>query len=245
MRKFTLWLVWICLTTIYVATVLDQYQEGNTSVLVSLAINLACAIFLWFAEGFEIAFAMVWPLRDKTDGDIRSSLQGLDPEFVLAQRQVVVVATITVVSLTSKFDWILVPGVGRVSSFGAPAWFSGLFTTLSILWFCQVFPKRIAAKSTERFWRLSKWLLRPVLAAGKLLDLPGPVDHLVKLWDAVFGGEHCSPKKQSATIQVAPLWGPCDCAVCQPRMDFAGFNSSAELRTCSCAVCDRGDGRAP
>jgi hypothetical protein len=202
------------------------------------ALNVACGIFLFFAEGFEIAFAMIWPLRESAEADIRRSLQDLDPEFVLAQRQVIVVATITMVSLTSAFDWIEVPGLGRVHSYGVPALFSGLFTTLTVLWFGQVFPKRVAAKSAERFWRLSRWLLKPIVAAGKVLDLPAPSGDLVALWEMLFGtGGHCS-HHESASLEVAQLWATCDCAVCNPNDDGARLASGPSLSLCNCQLCD-------
>jgi len=238
MNKFILWLVWVSLVAIYVRTVAALCAMGQYQYLGLAVVNLACGLFLWFAEGFEIAFAMIWPTRHSADADIRGSLQGLDAEFVLAQRQVIVVATITVVSLTSTFEWIVIPGVGKLQSYGAPAWFSGLFTTFTILWFCQVFPKRVAAKSAERFWRLSKWLLRPIVVAGKILDLPAPSDDLVALWDAIFGsGQRCS-QHQPPLFQVAPLWAPCDCEVCNPRSGSTGFSNGSSLGDCRCAMCN-------
>lgn len=238
MKKIFLWLVWVSLVAIYAATLAALCAEGKYHYLGFAALNLACGLLLWFAEGFEIAFAMIWPLRDSAEDDIRRSLQGLDAEFVLAQRQVIVVATITVVSLTSAFEWILIPGVGKLQFYGAPAWFSGLFTTFTILWFCQVFPKRVAAKSAERFWRLSKWLLKPIVVAGRLLDLPAPSDDLVALWDAVFGsGKRCS-QDQLPSAQVAPLWAACDCEVCNPRRDSDGFSDGGSLGACTCALCN-------
>lgn len=240
MKKIVLWLVWVSLVVIYATTVAALCAEGKYHYLGFAALNLACGLFLWFAEGFEIAFAMIWPLRHSAEADIRRSLQGLDAEFVLAQRQVIVVVVIAVVSLTSAFPWIAVPGVGKVQSFGAPSWFSGLFTTFSILNACQVFPKRVAAKSPERFWRLSKWLLKPILVAGKVLDLPAPSDDLVALWDAVFGAGKQFSKDQPPSVRVAPLWAPCDCAVCNPRGDSTGFSSSRSSGACTCALCDPG-----
>ncbi len=238
MKKIVLWLVWVSLVAIYATTLAALCAEGKYRYLGFAALNLACGLFLWFAEGFEIAFAMIWPLRDSVEDDIRRSLQGLDAEFVLAQRQVIVVATITVVSLTSAFEWIVIPGVGKVQSYGAPAWFSGLFTTFRILWFCHVFPTRVAAKAADRFWRPSKWLLRPIVVAGKLLDIPAPSDDLVALWDAVFGSGQSGSKDQPPLFRVAPLWAPCDCEVCNPRGDSTGFSDGGSLGACTCAVCD-------
>jgi CBS domain containing-hemolysin-like protein len=238
MKKTLLWFVWIFLVTVYIATIAALCAEGRYSALFFGAVNLACAVFLFFAEGFEIAFAMLWPTRESAEKDIRDSLQGLDPEFVLAQRQVIVVFTITIVGLTtSALEWIAIPGVGKVQSHGAPYVFSLLFTTFTILWFCQVFPKRIAARSSARFWRLSCWLLKPIIVAGKFFDLPSPSDDLVNWWERLFGRAQSASPQNSTAPHVTSLWAGCDCAVCNPNAHSFGSNKETSLSECDCSIC--------
>jgi hypothetical protein len=215
MRKFFLWIAWGALLVIYVATIFSHCAEGEFHYLAFACMSFACCALLFFAEGFEISFAMMYPQRHQLNSEVCRLLQTLDAEHVLAQRQVVVVATITILSLTTVFDWIQIPGVGRVSSPMVMAWFSGLFVTLTVLWFCQVLPKRLAARNSEQFWRLSRWLLKPIVIAGKCADIPAPADNLVALWESFFpSSRHTSMQQQTATIRVARLWSPCDCPVC-------------------------------
>ena len=239
MKKNLLWAVWIFLVIIYVATIAALCAEGHYSALIFAVVNLACGVFLFFAEGFEIAFAMLWSIRDSVEADIRDSLRDLNPEFVLAQRQVIVVVTITIVSLTtSALEWIVIPGFGKVQSYGAPYFFSLLFTTFSLLWFAQVFPKRIAARSAERFWRFSHWLLKPIIVAGKIFDLPAPYDDLVIWWESLFGRARCPSLQNVVSTHVPSLWAKCDCAVCNPTAILVGVSRSPMPAVCGCAICE-------
>lgn len=215
MKKFLLWVAWGVLFAIYVATIFSHCAEGQFYYLALAFLSIACCVLLFFAEGFEISFAMMYPQRNQMNSEMCRRLQALDAEHILAQRQVVVVATITILSLTAVFDWIQIPGAGRISSPMATAWFSGLFVTLTVLWFCQVLPKRLAARNAEQFWRLSQWLLKPIVIAGKCADIPAPADNLVTLWENIFPTSHLvSIEQQTATIRVARLWSPCNCPIC-------------------------------
>jgi hypothetical protein len=235
MRTVFLSALWTVLASVYVATVIGLVRQGHYSVLVWVGLSAASFVLLFFGEGFEIAFAMLWPVRDSAAADVRTSLEGLDPEFILAQRQVIVVLAISVVTLTSAFESLHVPGVGTIDSRAICALYSGLFTTLSVLWFAQVLPKRVAAKSPERFWRLSRWLLKLVAAEGRIIDLPGPCDYLVALWDLVAG-----PRSNAADgllISVGPLWAACDCAVCAPTPAPIALTTNRSFTACGCGLC--------
>lgn len=241
MKKNMFWLVWIFLITIYIATIAALCGEGQYSALVFAVLNVACGVFLFYAEGFEVAFCMLWPAREAAEANIRNVLRNLDPEFVLAQRQVIVVVTITIVSVTtSALDWIVIPGLGKVRSFGAPYLFSLAFTTSTILWFCQVFPKRAAARSAEHFWRFSHWLLKLIILAGKI-DLPSPSGDLLRWWEALFGRPQCASPQNSKSTHVPSLWASCDCAVCNPQAErcISPPSTAVDVSSvaCGCAVC--------
>jgi hypothetical protein len=91
---------------------------------------------------------------------------------------VFVVVIIAFTSLTTAYPWVFVPGVGRVVAPGASFWFSLILTTLTVLWFAQVTPKRLAIMNSEVF--LSQ--CRPIWALIRLvgtLGLPTPTDLIV------------------------------------------------------------------
>lgn len=234
MRKICLWIVWLGLAVIYVTTIWSVAAESNPVHAGLATINIIFGLLLFFAEGFEIAFAMLWPQRSSLEKDIHNSFKGLDPEFVLAQRQVVVVVTITAIGVnTSALPWIQIPILGRFHHLG-PSLFSLVFTTLTVLWFCQVFPKRIAARFPERFWRFSVWLLRPINIAGRVFDLPAPSHDLVMWWESIFGRPETSHDRTELMSGLA-LWSGCGCAVCSASLGVASLS-----HTCDCAICSAG-----
>ena len=236
MKPITLWIGWVFLLVIYVATIAAHCAAREYYYLFFAALSFGCCCLLFVSEGFEISFAMLFPMRNHADPDIRNSLEGLDAEFILSQRQVIVALTITILSLISVFDWIYIPGVGRVHAHWATAWFSGLFVSITVLWFCQVLPKRLAARSTESFWRLSRWLLKPIVAAGRLVDLPAPANNLVDLWELAFPTRDKRSRHEAALLQPGLLWESCDCPVCNASANLESASRKA-LDVCNCELC--------
>jgi hypothetical protein len=131
------------------------------------------ALILFLAEGFEIA---VVSLLDKdprsiTNEQLRRYLETLhdNSEFFIAQREGLVLAIISFVTLLTDFDYIYVPWMGPLYGLWADV-FALLFTSLNLLWFAQNLPKRWALLDPERFLRWSTYKL------GKSLSL----------WDAIL-----------------------------------------------------------
>jgi hypothetical protein len=98
--------------------------------------------------------------------------------FFYANRQVFVVAVIAFMSLSTAYPWVYVPGAGRVTAAAAPSWFSFLLTTLTVLWFAQVLPKRLAIINSELFLRQSRVIWVLIRMVG-VLGLPNPTDAMV------------------------------------------------------------------
>lgn len=215
-RKTLLWSLWFILASIYVTTVVADALTGNILGVALALLNLACCVLLYFAEGFEIAFAMLWSRKESTDPKVQSALENLDVEQVLAERQIVVVAVISFVSLMTQFHSIVVPFYGRVSSPVLCGIFTFLLVTLTILWATQILPKRLAAKAPEQFFAYSKWLLRPIALSGRLVNLPAPSDDLVSLFERIAGRSRAEAVIEHPSTAVAQLWAECDCEICSP-----------------------------
>ena len=188
-----LWISWLILLAIYLTTVFMKGAYGGAvAVLLSLLI-------LYYAEGMEIAVAT---LADKQEEQIdlpraKRALQIIkgNTEWFFAQRQVFVVTIVTFMSLMTNFDVIYVPFYAKpfYLEFGEkvsapllgiglnlPFLFTLVFTTFTILWWCQVFPKRLALRNSVRFLHQSALLMTPIRGLGAL-NLPGPADQLVWL----------------------------------------------------------------
>ena len=105
-------------------------------------------VILYCAEGIELAVTDLLDkhpsqLHDPVTARVLMEVQRLR-DFFFAQRQVFVVVIIAFTSLVTTYQWLSVPGIGIVRDGGVRFWFSLVFTTLTILWFCQVTPKLLA-----------------------------------------------------------------------------------------------------
>lgn len=179
-----LWPLETALLVVWVATVWQQEREGLPGVPWAVVVIILLAI-LYFAEGLELAFA---DLRDKDPEQIanpavRKILKeiGERSDFFFAQRQVFVVAIISFVTLVTAYDWVYIPFFKiKLSGHNIPFWFSFVFTSITVLWFAQVTPKRLAVHNSELFLAHSSFLW-PLIKLVAVMDLPAPSHHVVSV----------------------------------------------------------------
>jgi hypothetical protein len=168
------------------ATLASLSQNGHYHWLLDAGIILLLLYLLFFAEGLELAVA---DLLDKQpeqlhDARLRKLLHEIQQrrDFFFGTRQVFVVVIISFMSLRTTYPWISVPLVGQISEHESPFWFSLVFTSLTVLWACQVTPKRLAVMNSELFLQHSAFLW-PFIRLIGLLGLPNPSDQLVYLFE--------------------------------------------------------------
>lgn len=189
-RSFLLWAIWLVLLIVYVDTVHHVPGGWQNALMV-----LVLLVILYLAEGMEIAVAT---LADKQTDQLerqpaKKALAYIkrDVEWFLAQRQVFVVTIVSFMSLMTTFPVVHVPFYGPMGnidlptpihslSIDVPFWFTLVFTSFTILWWCQVFPKRLALRNSEIFLAHSAGLMLPIKTIGAI-NLPGPAEQLVIL----------------------------------------------------------------
>jgi hypothetical protein len=182
LRTIILWSFWFVLAAIWGATLIALSDDGHARHWVDSLLIILSLVVLFFAEGLELAVA---DLLDKhpdqlSDVRLRKLLQEIqqNSDFFFSTRQVFVVLIITFMSLTTNYPWIAIPYLGRISQYDAPFWFSLAFTSLTVLWFCQVAPKRLAVMNSELFLKHSAFLW-PLIKATGLVGLPYASDQIV------------------------------------------------------------------
>jgi hypothetical protein len=182
-RLAILWTLWVFLAVVWIATLAALWTDERQAPAVLAFLDVLLLVVLYFAEGIELA---VTDLLDKEPSQLHDALtRRLLSEiqarsgFFFAHRQIFVVVIISVLSLTTAYSWLYLPFYGRVDSPLATFWFSLVFTTLTVLWFCQVTPKRLAVINSERFLRQSAPIWRAINAIS-WLGLPDPADQLVR-----------------------------------------------------------------
>ena len=181
-RSAVLWVIWLGLVAIWIATLWQKWQSGSQAAVAFAILDIALLFILYFAEGMELAITDLLDkepaqLRDETVRRLLAEIQRRSG-FFFAQRQVFVVVIISVISLTTSYNWIEIPFYGKVTAHSATFWFSLAFTTFTVLWFCQVTPKRLAVNNSELFLKQSSTVWR-LIKAISTLGLPDPSDLLV------------------------------------------------------------------
>ncbi|MBY2941885.1 hypothetical protein HF264_19655 [Rhizobium leguminosarum] len=166
--------------------------RGSYTELLTAIIALGLFYILYFAEGLELAVA---DLRDKdvmqiADPKTRSVLGEMQKmsEFFFSQRQIFVVSIITFVSLTLDYDALYFEGLGWLHDPRLRFGFSLSFVTLTVLWFCQVAPKRLAIINSELFLRQALFVWPLVKVVGHF-GLVAPVEQIVHVSRRWFGYE--------------------------------------------------------
>jgi hypothetical protein len=186
LRTSLLWVLESILVIVWVTTVASLFANGQAAHL-GYAIAIVVSLYvLFFAEGLELAVADLLDKHPEQLGDARLQrlLQELQQcrDFFFGTRQVFVVLIISFMSLKTAYPWIFIPFIGQVSKHEALFWFSLTFTSLTVLWFCQVTPKRLAVMNSQLFLRQSAFLW-PIIKLVGLLGLPNPSDQLVHLFE--------------------------------------------------------------
>jgi hypothetical protein len=185
MRTIFFSTIWLAALAIWLQTLTMGFlRDGNATPIVVAGICFGAFVILYFAEGLELAVA---DLRDKDPSQIKDSrvgrmlaeMQGRS-EWFFAQRQIFVVAIITAVSLSLDYELLYVFPFGWIQNHTMSFAFSITFVTLTVLWFCQVAPKRLAILNSETFLSQSAFLWPIIRLVGKL-DMVAPVELIVQV----------------------------------------------------------------
>ncbi|WP_430441080.1 hypothetical protein [Shinella sp.] len=191
LKSAVMWTVFLLLVAIWGQTlVLSYIVHGSFTPIAMAGASLALGYILYFAEGLELAVA---DLRDKdasqiTDPRTRAVLaeiQHSEGDF-FSQRQIFVVSIITLVTMMLDYDALYVWPFGWITSDWARALFGVSFVTLTVLWFGQVAPKRLAILNSERFLQQSLFIFPLVKLVGTL-GLVAPVEQIVARAAKWFG----------------------------------------------------------
>lgn len=164
-----LFIAWALATFVWVASTVDLVIHKNAITAVTAAAALALLLLLGGMEGLEVSvidrWQKVWP----------GASTALLAKF-LAARQLFVALIVTAATLLANRSEIVVPATGvRLTNGFALSVFDLLWTTLTVLWFAQIFPKHLAATNPDRYLARLQGPLFPVVKVVHLLgiSLPG------------------------------------------------------------------------
>ena len=159
-----LFVTWGILTILWVASTVYSVANGDIAAGVTAVAALALLVLLGGMEGLEVSvidrWQKWWPQWKASD------LAGW-----LAARQLFVALIVTAATLLADRSVIVVPGASvRTTNGFVLSVFDLVWTTLTVLWFAQIFWKHLGATNPDRYL---KRVGRPLLPIVRFVHLVG------------------------------------------------------------------------
>jgi hypothetical protein len=160
--------VWALASIVWVASTVNLAIEGDAMAVVTAVIALALLALLAGMEGLEVAVIDRW--------------QALYPDRSLsllaawlAARQLFVALIVTTATLLINRSELIVPFTSvSIGESILHRVFDVAWTTLTVLWFAQVFPKHLAATNPDRYLKHLRRSLFPVVEFVRRLGMSQP-----------------------------------------------------------------------
>jgi len=165
-----LFVVWGVLTVLWVYDAIYKLAHGEPGPAIKAVVWLLLMLLLAGMEGLEIAVGLRWShlYPDRPTSDLAGWL---------AARQLFVALIVTGATLLADRDSLDIPFVATPFT-GAVALkiFNLVFTTLTVLWFMQIFPKHMAATNADRYLKVFRAALFPVVEFVRVIGISWPAE---------------------------------------------------------------------
>jgi len=166
---------WGILTFVWVASTVFLVAHGTFTAAITAVCAVALLLLLGGMEGLEVSvidrWQNVWP------GARESDLAGW-----LAARQLFVALIVTAATLLANRSVVIIPGTSIQFRNG---FFLGVFdllwTTLTVLWFAQIFWKHLGATNPDRYLAVLSRYLFPIVEVVRKIGISQPGE-----WTADF-----------------------------------------------------------
>jgi hypothetical protein len=169
-----LFVVWGVLSVLWVYDAIYQLAHGEPGPAIKAVVWLLLMLLLAGMEGLEIAVGLRWShlYPDRPTSDLAGWL---------AARQLFVALIVTGATLLADRDSLAIPFVATPFT-GAVALkiFNLVFTTLTVLWFMQIFPKHMAAVNADRYLKVFRAALFPVVEFVRVIGISWPAEKVAQ-----------------------------------------------------------------
>jgi hypothetical protein len=165
-----LFVVWAIMTVIWFYDTILALVHGEPGLAIKAVVWLLLMLLLAGMEGLEVAVIDRWsnlyPERSVSD------LAGW-----LAARQLFVALIVTAATLLADRDSLAIPFVAEpyTGAIGLKI-FNLVWTTLTVLWFMQIFPKHMAATNADRYLKVFQAMLFPVVEFVRAIGISWPAE---------------------------------------------------------------------
>ena len=169
-----LFVVWAVLAFLWVYDAIYELVHGVAGPAIKAVVWLLLMLLLAGMEGLEIAVGLRWShlYPDRPTSDLAGWL---------AARQLFVALIVTGATLLADRDSLDIPFVATTFT-GAVALkiFNLVFTTLTVLWFMQIFPKHMAATNADRYLKVFQAALFPVVEFVRVIGISWPAEKVAQ-----------------------------------------------------------------
>ena len=165
-----LFVVWAVLTFLWFYDAIHALIHGEAGPAIKAVVWLLLMLLLAGMEGLEVAVIDRWShlYPERTTADLAAWL---------AARQLFVALIVTGATLLADRDSLAIPFVATPFA-GAVSLktFNLVFTTLTVLWFMQIFPKHMAATNADRYLKVFQKGLFPVVEFVRMIGVSWPAE---------------------------------------------------------------------
>ncbi len=193
-----LFIVWGVLTILWVYDALHALVDGEASPAIRAVGALLLLVLLAGMEGLEVVYIHLWRQMhpERTQHDLAAWL---------AARQLFVALIVVAATLLVERDSIAIPFLSReITGSVALKIFNLVWTTLTVLWFAQILPKHMAATNADRYLKLTRAALSPVVEFVRRIGISWPAEITAKAVQNRLGW-HAEPTLERAPRRGADL----------------------------------------
>jgi hypothetical protein len=165
-----LFIAWAVMTILWVYDAIHKLIDGQAGPAIMAVVALLLMVLLALMEGLEVAVIDRWNqlYPDRT----MSELAGW-----LAARQLFVALIVTAATMLAERDSIAVPFLStEITAPAALKTFNLVWTGLTVLWFMQIFPKHMAATNADRYLKVTRAALFPVVEFVRVIGISWPAE---------------------------------------------------------------------
>jgi hypothetical protein len=163
-----LFVAWGLLSILWVYDAVHRLIKGEPASIIMAVGALALMMLLGGMEGLEVAVIDRWRQMypDRTTSELAAWL---------AARQLFVALIVTAATQLAERDSIAIPGLStEITGPITLKIFNLIWTTFTVLWFMQIFPKMLAATNPDRYLKFTQGTLFPIVEVVRKIGVSQP-----------------------------------------------------------------------
>jgi hypothetical protein len=169
-----LFIAWGVLSILWVYDAIYELAHGEPEPAIAAVVALLLMLVLAVMEGLEVAVIDRWShlYPDRAMSDLGDWL---------AARQVLVALIVTAAAMLAERHSIAIPFTStEITGAVTLMIFNVIWTTLTVLWFMQIFPKHMAATNADRYLKVTGGAALPVVNLVKAIGISWPAEKTAK-----------------------------------------------------------------